>query len=169
MTKAMYPGSFDPITEGHLDIITRASGMFDEVIIAIMHNPKKKASFSAEERKSLIEKCIVGLDNVQVVIGTGLTVNLAKQMGCQALIRGIRAVADYEYELQQATANMKLNSQIETVFLVARPEFSFLSSSVAKEIAFYNGDISGFIPKQIIEEVKKELIPVKSQDKPESL
>lgn len=162
MTKAMYPGSFDPITEGHLDIIKRASGMFDEVIIAIMKNPKKKATFTEEERKAMIEKCTADLKNVKVVIGHGLTVRLAKEMGCVALIRGIRAVADYEYELQQATANMMLDSTIETVFLVARPEYSFLSSSVAKEIAYYNGDITGFIPDCIMEEVKKELMPKKN-------
>lgn len=164
MSKAIYPGSFDPITEGHLDIIRRAAGMFDELIIAIMKNPRKKASFSEEERKVMIEKCVADLDNVRVVIGNGLTVRLAEKMDCVALIRGIRAVADYEYELQQATANMKLNEKIETVFLVARPEYSFLSSSVAKEIAYYNGDISGLIPEVIIEEVKKELIPPQNQE-----
>ncbi len=167
MTKAMYPGSFDPITVGHLDIIQRAAGMFDELIIAIMKNPKKRATFSEEERKWLIEQCVKELNNVRVIIGSGLTVSTAEQNGCRVLIRGIRAVADYEYELQQATANMMLNERIETVFLVSRPEYSFLSSSVAKEIASYNGDISGFIPKEIIEEVKKELIPPQSLSKPE--
>ena len=167
MSKAMYPGSFDPITEGHLDIIRRASGMFDEVIIAIMKNPKKRATFTEEERCAMIEKCVQDLPNVKFIIGHGLTVRLAKSIECVALIRGIRAVADYEYELQQATANMMLDNTIETVFLVARPEFSFLSSSVAKEIAYYNGDITGFIPERIIEEVKKELMPAQNQAKTE--
>lgn len=167
MIKAMYPGSFDPITAGHLDIILRAASMFDEVVIAIMKNPKKRATFSEEERKRLIEKCTQHLKNVKVVIGTGLTVNLAENMECKVLIRGIRAVADYEYELQQATANMMLNEKIETVFLVARPEYSFLSSSVAKEIAYYQGNVSGFIPKEIKEEVLRELSPKQNPEKPE--
>ncbi len=161
MIKAMYPGSFDPITIGHLDIIKRASKLYDEVIIAILVNPKKQATFSSEERKQLIEKCLGDLVNVKVVIGTGLTVNLAKEMDCKVLLRGIRAVADYEYELQQATANMILNQEIETVFFVARPEYSFLSSSVAKEIAMYDGELSSFIPSQIIEEVKERIINLK--------
>lgn len=167
MIKAMYPGSFDPITAGHLDIIKRAAGMFDEVIIAIMKNPKKQATFSEEERKRLIEKCTPELKNVSVVIGTGLTVNLAESMDCKVLIRGIRAVADYEYELQQATANMMLNEKIETIFLVARPEYSFLSSSVAKEIAYYQGNVSAFIPNEIKEEVLQELSPKQNPTKPE--
>ena len=146
MTKAMYPGSFDPITNGHLDIIKRASKIYDEVIVAIMENVAKKATFSAIERRSLIESCIKDMPNVRVIIGEGLTIKLAKKEGCSIIIRGIRAVADYEYELSLATTNMKLDDEIETVFLVARPEFSFMSSSIAKEIAHYDGDISGLIP-----------------------
>ncbi len=162
MIKAMYPGSFDPITKGHLDIIKRASTMYDEVIIAVLTNSKKKASFTVEERLTMIKKCTHNLNNVTVITGNALTVNLASDLGCKVLIRGIRAVVDYEYELQQATTNMMLNSEIETVFLVARPEYSFLSSSVAKEIASYNGDITNFIPQEIIEEVKQELLPKKN-------
>ena len=169
MKKAMYPGSFDPITKGHLDIIQRASKMFDEIVITILKNPKKKATFTEEERKQLIEKCISKLDNVRVIIGSGLTVELAHSLDCTVLIRGIRAVADYEYELQQATTNMMLSSDIETVFLVARPEFSFLSSSVAKEIASYNGDVSSFLPAEISEEVAKELMIKQNLKVPESL
>ena len=141
MTKAMYPGSFDPITNGHLDIIKRASKIYDEVIVAIMENVAKKATFSAIERRSLIESCIKDMPNVRVIIGEGLTIKLAKKEGCSIIIRGIRAVADYEYELSLATTNMKLDDEIETVFLVARPEFSFMSSSIAKETAHYDGDI----------------------------
>ncbi|MEG2329241.1 pantetheine-phosphate adenylyltransferase [Anaerorhabdus sp.] len=157
MSIACYPGSFDPITNGHLDIIRRASKMFDEVYVTIMINPKKKVTFSQEERKEMIEKCVADLKNVKVVIGQGLTVDFAKQLGAVSLIRGIRAVADYEYELQQATANMMLNDEIESIFFVARPEYSFLSSSVAKEIAINGGDISKFIPSEISDFVLQEL------------
>ena len=157
MTKAMYPGSFDPITNGHLDIIKRASKIYDEVIVAIMENVAKKATFSAIERRSLIENCIKDMPNVRVIIGEGLTIKLAKKEGCSIIIRGIRAVADYEYELSLATTNMKLDDEIETVFLVARPEFSFMSSSIAKEIAHYDGDISGLIPEIIKDQVLDRL------------
>ena len=157
MTKAMYPGSFDPITNGHLDIIKRASKIYDEVIVAIMENVAKRATFSAIERRSLIESCIKDMPNVRVIIGEGLTIKLAKKEGCSIIIRGIRAVADYEYELSLATTNMKLDNEIETVFLVARPEFSFMSSSIAKEIAHYDGDISGLIPEIIKDEVLDRL------------
>lgn len=153
MTKAMYPGSFDPITEGHLDIIERASKMFDEVYVTIMVNPKKRYTFSDVERKELIEKCIDNLDNVKVIVGEGLTVNMADKLDCTVLIRGIRAVIDYEYELQQATTNMTLNENIETVFLVARPKYSFLSSSIAKEVAQYGGNAKEFIPEKIYDDV----------------
>lgn len=157
MKIACYPGTFDPITNGHLDIIRRASKMFDEVVVTIMVNPKKRVTFTDENRKEMIEKCITNLSNVKVVIGSGLTVEFAKSINATAIIRGIRAVADYEYELQQAIANMMLNDQIETLFFVARPEFSFLSSSVAKEIAINGGDISKFIPNEIHNFVLQEL------------
>ena len=156
MNKALYPGIFDPITIGHLDIIKRSARIYDEVIVAIMHNSKKNCTFSPEERKDFIERCL-DLDNVKVVIGEGLTVDLARKLGCKVLVRGIRAIADYEYELAMATTNMKLAKDIETVFLVARPEFSFLSSSITKEVALYDGDLTGMIPEIIKEDVLKKL------------
>ncbi len=155
--KVMYPGTFDPITVGHLDVITRAAGCFDEVIVAIMKNPKKNCTFTESERKEMIEKCIRNYPNVKVVVGEGLTVNYTKKLGCKGLLRGIRAVADYEYELAQATGNMQLDSEIETFFLVAKPEYSFLSSSIAKEVASFNGDISKFIPEEIAKSVIERL------------
>lgn len=162
MTKALYPGTFDPITKGHMDIIERASKVFDELIIAIMVNPRKNCTFLASERKILIEKCIKDYKNVKVIIGEGLTVNLAKSLNCKVLVRGIRAVTDYEYELAQATSNMILNNEIETTFFVAKPEYSFLSSSIAKEIAMFEGDISNFIPKAIMNDVKSRLYKQKA-------
>ena len=157
MIKAIYPGTFDPITVGHLDVILRSAKIYDKLIVAVMENRAKKCTFSKEERKQMIEKCIEGLENVEVVIGEGLTVNLANLYDCRILIRGVRAVSDYESELALATANMNLNPEVETVFMVSKPELSFLSSSVAKEIASFNGDISDYIPAQIIKEVSKKL------------
>lgn len=157
MIKAIYPGTFDPITVGHLDVIKRASKVYDKLIVAVMENNKKNCTFSEIERKQMIEKCIKDLKNVEVVIGEGLTVEFAKKNKCNVIIRGIRAVSDYESELALATANMSLDQNIETVFMVAKPELSFLSSSIAKEIASFNGDIKSYIPKQIIKDVSKKL------------
>lgn len=157
MIKAIYPGTFDPITVGHLDVILRGAKIYDRLIIAVMENRSKTCTFTKEERKQMIEKCVEGLENVEVVVGEGLTVDLAERFGCRIIVRGIRAVSDYESELALATANMNLNSNIETVFMVAKPELSFLSSSVAKEIASFNGDISDYIPARIIKEVSEKL------------
>ena len=153
--KACYPGTFDPITNGHLDIIVRAAHMYDELVVLIMANPRKKCLFSEQERKELIELSLAGagMNNVRVEIGSGLTVKYAKSLGCHTLIRGIRAVSDYEYELQTATANLALDPEIETVFLIAKPEMTFLSSSVVKEIALNGGDISFMVPYEIIDRV----------------
>lgn len=158
--KACYPGTFDPITNGHLDIIARAAKIFEEVIVLIMVNPRKKSTFSVEKRKEMIERSLTVLkqtNNIKVMIGSGLTVAYAEKLKCHAIIRGIRAVSDYEYELQQATANRSLNDHIETLFLIARPAYSFLSSSVCKEIAINGGRLDDFIPQPIIKEVMQEL------------
>lgn len=160
MKKAIYPGSFDPITIGHLDIIKRASKNFDVLYVAVLNNNNKNCLYSPSERVKLIEKCTKDLKNVKVVSSDGLTVDLAKKLKCDVIVRGIRALTDYESELAIASANMKLNPNIETFFLVAKPELSFLSSSIAKEVASYGGDISYIIPKPIIKEfihkLKKE-------------
>lgn len=158
--KACYPGTFDPITIGHLDIIERAAKKFDELDVLIMKNPRKNSSFTEEERKELIEKSISSLtckDKIHVLIGNGLTVDFAKKIDAGVIIRGIRAVSDYEYELQQATANQMLNEDIETLFFIARPKYSFLSSSVVKEIALNGGDIREFVPLEVVEIVEKKL------------
>lgn len=153
MKTAVYPGTFDPPTYGHLDIIKRASNVFDELIVAIMSNPVKTSFFDDEEKKQMLEIMCKDLDNVKVVIGTGLTVNLAKEHDAKFLVRGIRAIMDYEYELQIASANMVIGEDIETVFFLARPEHSYLSSSIARSIAEHQGDISKFIPESIIDKV----------------
>jgi len=154
--KACYPGTFDPITNGHLDVIERASRMFEEVDVLIMRNPRKSCAFSEEERLVMIQRCVEQLpaaNRIKVMIGSGLTVDFAQRIGAGSIIRGIRAVSDYEYELQQATANQMLNESVETLFFIARPEYSFLSSSVVKEIALNGGDVSKLVPSVILQEV----------------
>lgn len=158
--KACYPGTFDPLTNGHLDIINRASNIFDELIVLINHNPRKQSIFTEEERKEMIEKSIASLphaDKIKVMVGKGLTVNIADNIGANVIVRGIRAVTDYEYELAQATANMKINPNVETFFLIARPEYTFISSSTVKEIAINDGNIDEFVPKEILETIEKRL------------
>lgn len=149
MKKALYPGTFDPITNGHLDIIQRASTLVDQLEVVIMVNPNKQTSFSTEERVEMLKLATQEIPNVTVSAQTGLTVDYAHKAQANVLIRGIRAVMDYEYELQQATANMVLAPDIETIFLLTRPKYSFLSSSVVKQIALNKGDLSLFVPPTV--------------------
>ena len=155
--KAIYPGSFDPITYGHVDIIRRAAQMFDEVIVVVLINDAKKPLFTTEERVTMLEETIGSIPNVKVKSSSGLTVEFARQENAKVIIRGIRAVMDYEYELQQSTINMMLADEIETVFLLARPEYSFLSSSAAKTVASYNGDLTHFVPSNIGKRLEEKL------------
>ncbi len=155
--KVMYPGSFDPITIGHLDLIERSSRMFDEVVVAILGNEGKDSTFSFEERKAMIESSVAHLPNVTVEIGHGLTVDFAVSKGCNTLVRGIRAVMDYEYELQHATSNRVLNNDIETLFIVASPKYSYISSSVARTIATFGGDLSSFVSKDVAKKLHERL------------
>lgn len=153
MKIAVYAGTFDPPTIGHLDIIKRAANVFDELIVAIMKNSEKHSFFSTEERVEMLKEICKDLDNVKIMVGDGLTVDLAKDHKANFLVRGIRAIMDYEYELQIASANMVIGENIETVFFLARPEHSYLSSSIVRSIAEHDGDISKFIPESIIENV----------------
>lgn len=156
MIKALYPGSFDPLTNGHLDVIKRASAIFDQLEVVIMTNPNKAFTFSIEERIEMLESVVTKFPNVTISAQTGLTVDYAQKVGATVLVRGIRAVMDYEYELQQATANMILNPEIETIFLLTHPQWSFLSSSVVKQVALNHGDLSGFIPPEIKDVILKK-------------
>ena len=150
---AICPGSFDPITLGHIDIITRAAAMFDEVIVVVMTNMSKKCSFTPEERKSLILKTIGDIPNVKVDIYDGLLAEYSKMKGACAIIKGLRAMSDFEYEFQMALTNKKLNPEVETLFLTTKAEDMYLSSSMVKQIASLGGDISSFVPAEIHDDI----------------
>ena len=153
---AIYPGSFDPITNGHVDLIKRASKLFDEVIIAITQNANKSSFLSIDERVSAAENSIRPLKNTQVLSFNSLLVDFAKKHNAQIIIRGLRAVSDFEYEFQLSGMNKRLNSQIETLFMTPSEEFANISSSLVREILMLGGDISPFVPS----EVKKILIEI---------
>lgn len=149
MKIAVYPGSFDPITLGHLDVLKDGAHMFDKVIITVSNNISKHALLSVEERKELIRQSVADIPNVKVDSFDGLTVEYAKKVGATILLRGLRAVSDFEYEMQLSQTNRSLSEDIKTVFLITRPEYNFISSSSVKEILKNNGDISKFVPKPV--------------------
>lgn len=148
-TRAVYPGSFDPVTNGHIDLIQRSAALFDKVIVAILRNTEKTPLFTVEERIEMLEESIRDLKNVSVTSFEGLLVDYAGQIGASVIIRGIRAVSDYEYELQMALMNRRLSNKIETVFMLPAESYSFLSSRLVKEIAALGGEISGFVPADV--------------------
>lgn len=154
MKIAVCPGSFDPVTLGHIDIIERAAELFDKVIVVVMTNSSKKASFSVEERVSLIKRCLTK-DNIEVDTYGGLLVDYARKRNAVAIVKGLRAMSDFDYEFQQALTNKSLLPKVETVFLTAKGENMFLSSSMVKEVCSLNGDISRFVPEIILEDVIK--------------
>ena len=155
MKIAIYPGSFDPITYGHLDILKNAAGIFDKVIIAVAHNGAKTGFLTVEERIELIRKSISGMPNVEVDSFEGLTIEYAKKHGANVLIRGLRAVSDFEFEMQLSQTNSALCEDIKTVFLTTKPEYNFISSSTIKEILSNGGDISKFVPQAVNEYLVK--------------
>ena len=150
---AVCPGSFDPITLGHLDIIARAAAMFDKIIVVVMNNFDKRYTFSSNERKAMIEKCVVGLDNVRVDLYDGLLADYAAQQNACAIIKGLRAMSDFEYEFQMALTNKKLNPGVETLFLTTSAENMYLSSSMVKQIAGMGGSIEDFVPSVIHDDI----------------
>ena len=154
MKRAICPGSFDPVTLGHIDIIERAADIFDEVIVLVASNRSKKTLFSTEERMELIQRCITK-DNVTVDTDSGLLVDYAKRKGAVAIVKGLRAMSDFDYEFQQALTNKSLYPECETVFLTARGKNMFLSSSMVKEVCSLGGDISSFVPAKIKEDIYK--------------
>lgn len=158
MKIAVYSGSFDPVTKGHKDIIIRASKMCDRLIVVVLNNSSKNYIFNLQERKELVEKSFSDYENVEVVSYEGLLIDYMKTISCNYIIRGLRAVNDYEYELSMAYANYDIsNSKIETIFIPASREFLYLSSSVVREIAKYNGELDRYLDKFVIESLKSKL------------
>lgn len=151
------PGSFDPVTLGHIDIIGRASAMFDKVIVAVLVNSSKKPSFTTEERINFLKQALSDFDNIEIQSFDGLLADYAKEIGADAVVRGLRALSDFEYEFQMSLTNKKLNPDLETIFLTSRAEYTFLSSSIVKQVATLNGDITNFVPECIHDEIKKRL------------
>ena len=157
MKIAIYPGSFDPITKGHLDILKTGAEIFDKVIIAVARNSDKKGFLTVEERVQLIKDSVSDLENVEVDSFEGLTIEYAKKRDAKVLIRGLRAVSDFEYELQMSQTNHKIEPEIETLFLTTSLEFSFLSSTTVKEVASFGGDITQFVPEVIVKKIKEKM------------
>lgn len=153
---AIYPGTFDPITNGHIDIVDRARKMFDEVIISIAQNPKKKPLFSVEERKGMIRESIVSLENIEVDAFEGLLVQYASMRNAVAIIRGLRAISDFEYEFQMAMMNRKLRENIATVFLMPHENYIYLNSSIVKEVAYFGEDVSHLVPEIVVKRLKEK-------------
>ncbi|MDP6794864.1 MAG: pantetheine-phosphate adenylyltransferase [Verrucomicrobiota bacterium] len=157
MRTVIYPGSFDPITNGHLDVIQRASRLFDQVVVAVARNGSKQPLFTPAERKTLIEQSISNHDNVTVDVFEGLLVEYVEQQSGHAVIRGLRALSDFEYEFQMALMNRKLNERVETLFMMPRASYSFLSSHLVREIATLGGDVSAFVSPEVREALTKRL------------
>ena len=157
MRIAVYPGSFDPITNGHLDIIKRASKLYDKVIVGVLNNSSKKPWFSAEKRKEMIDCVTKDIKNVSCDTFSGLLVDFAKKNGATVIIKGLRTVADFEYEFQMALLNKALNPEYETMFMMTDSKYSYISSSMVKDVARYNGELDGLVPGNVILEIKEKL------------
>ena len=157
MTTAVYPGSFDPVTYGHLDIIRRAAKMFDCLIIAVLNNSSKSPLFTADERVRMIREITADIPNLRIEKFDGLTIEFCHKMGAQCMVRGLRAVTDFEYELQIAQTNRVIAPDIDTVFLTTNLKYSYLSSSIVKEIASYDGDIHSFIDPLVEKEIRRKI------------
>ncbi len=154
---AIYPGSFDPLTNGHLDLVERGAKIFDELIVAILRNPEKQALFSVEERREMLETMTKRYKNVSVDTFDGLMVDYATRVGATAVLRGIRAISDYEYELQMALMNRKLEPRLETVFMMPAEAYSYLSSRLVREIASLGGSVRGLVPEMVEEKLHRKV------------
>ena len=149
MIRAIYPGSFDPVTFGHLDIMRRASALFDEVIVGVLVNSEKSPLFSAEERVNILKTVTADIPNLKIESFSGLSVNFARNCNAKVIIRGLRAITDFEYELQMAQTNRVLATDVDTMFLTTSLEYAYLSSTTVKEAAFFGADISNFVPEYV--------------------
>lgn len=151
MTRAIYPGSFDPVTLGHLDIIKRASKIFDELIVGVLNNNSKSPLFSVEKRVKMLNDVVKDLPNVKVMSFEGLLVDFARKVDAQIIVRGLRAVTDFEYELQMSQTNTVLNENVDTIFFTTSLEYAYLSSSTVREAAYFGADISKFVPESVVQ------------------
>lgn len=149
MTRAIYPGSFDPVTFGHLDIIKRSANLFDELIVGVLNNTSKSPLFSVEERVNMLKEATRDIPNIKVASFSGLLVDFVKETEAYVVVRGLRAITDFEYELQLAQTNHVLNPNVDTMFLTAKLEYLYLSSTIVREVAAFGGDISKFVPEEI--------------------
>lgn len=156
MKRAIYPGSFDPVTLGHLDVVKRSALIFDEVIIGVLNNSAKSPLFSAEERVNMLKEATKDIPNVKVLAFSGLLVDFAKKNDTNVIIRGLRAVTDFEYELQIAQSNRKVQSDVDTVFFTTSMEYAYLSSSIVKEYAKYGVDVNEFVPENVIPKLQEK-------------
>ena len=157
MLRAIYPGSFDPVTYGHYDIICRSCKIVDELIVGVLNNKAKTPLFSVGERVRMLEEVTKDFPNVKIIPFEGLLVEFAKQMDAKVIVRGLRAITDFEYELQMSQTNQKIEPEIETLFLTTSLEFSFLSSTTVKEVASFGGDITQFVPEVIVKKIKEKI------------
>ena len=157
MIRAIYPGSFDPVTLGHLDIIRRASKTVNELIVGVLNNGGKTPLFTAEERVEMLREVTKDIPNVKVMAFSGLLVDFARHTDSTVVVRGLRAISDFDYELQMAQTNRKMNPHVDTMFLATSLEYAYLSSSTVKEVAFFDGDISEFVPEPVVEKVRERV------------
>jgi len=155
--RALYPGSFDPPTNGHIDLIQRGARLFEHLTVAVLNNPAKNPLFTAEERVEMLRESVGAIGNVAVATFNGLMVNSARSLGCTAVLRGIRAISDYEYEFQMALMNRRLAPEVETVFLQPAGRYSFLSSRMLKEVASLGGDVTGLVPPNVFKRLRARL------------
>ena len=167
MKIAVYPGSFDPATYGHLDVIRRAAVSFDKVIVGVLHNSSKSPLFSVEERVKILTKATKDIPNVEVKAFEGLSVNFARENHAQVIVRGLRAVTDFEYELQMAQTNRVLEPEVDTTFLITSLEYAYLSSTVVKEVAAFGGDIHKFVPDFVEKEIRAKYAARNSEGMPQ--
>ena len=161
MKIAVYPGSFDPITLGHLDVIQRGAKVFDKVIVGVLVNVNKNGLFNIEERVELIKKATKDIPNIEVISFNGLLIDFIKQCNATVILKGLRALSDFEYEFQMALMNTKLDPEIETLFMMTSAQYSYISSSAIKQVAKFNGDLSGLVPEEVIPDIVEKINSIK--------
>ncbi|MCI8299056.1 MAG: pantetheine-phosphate adenylyltransferase [Lachnospiraceae bacterium] len=169
MKRAIYPGSFDPVTFGHIDMIERSAKIVDELVVAVLNNSAKNPLFSVKERVSMLEEITSHLPNVKITFFDGLLIDYARKVDAAIIIRGLRAITDFEYELQLAQTNRIVDSRVDTIFLTTSLEYAYLSSTIVKEVASYGGDISHFVPEQLMERIYRKYANVQNPECAESV